>query len=142
MKTLNHPPRRLTNGYPIIDLNRRWHFTITLNLSDRRHSNSDHPAPTQLYRGNLPHYHRPSRLVQPVRTLTVPGGPITYTPVMLIEIHPPQLKLREVPIWRSLPWKAEGEPSLSARVSAPPLLIVLVLELVLVLDIFHSRPLP
>src|SRR5271165_6261304 len=63
------PPRRLTNGYPTIDLNRRWHFTITLNLSDRRHSNSDHPAPTQLYRGNLPHYHWPGRLVQLVRTL-------------------------------------------------------------------------
>jgi hypothetical protein len=37
-----------------------------LNLSDRRHSNSSHTAPTQLYRGNLPHYHWPSRLVQPV----------------------------------------------------------------------------
>ena len=50
----------------IIDLNRRWYFTITLNLSHRRHSNSSHAAPTQLYRGNLPHYHWPSRLVQPV----------------------------------------------------------------------------
>ena len=30
MRTLNHPPRRLTNGYPIIDLNHRRHFTITL----------------------------------------------------------------------------------------------------------------
>ena len=41
----------------IIDLNRRWHFIITLNLSDRRHSNSDHAAPAQFYRGNLPHWH-------------------------------------------------------------------------------------
>jgi hypothetical protein len=44
MRALNHPPRRLTNGYRIIVLH-RWHFIITLNLSDRRHSNSDHAAP-------------------------------------------------------------------------------------------------
>ena len=25
-----------TNGYPVIDLNHRWHFTITPDLSDRR----------------------------------------------------------------------------------------------------------
>jgi hypothetical protein len=68
MRALNHPPRRLTNGYRIIVLH-RWHFIITLNLSDRRHSNSDHAAPAQPYRGNLPHYHWPGRRVPPVRTL-------------------------------------------------------------------------
>ena len=70
MRTLNHPPRRLTtNGYPIIDHNHRWHFTIPLNFSDRRLFNSDHAAPAQLYRGNLPHYYWPRRRVPLVRTL-------------------------------------------------------------------------
>src|SRR6266436_1599303 len=74
MRTLNHPTRRLTNGYPIIDLNRRWHFIITLNLSDRRHSNSDHAAPAQLYRGNLPHYHWLGRRVPPVAAAALHRG--------------------------------------------------------------------
>src|ERR1700740_123024 len=64
---LNHQPRRLTNGYPIIRLH-GWHFIITLNLSDRRYSNSDHAAPAQLYRGNLPYYHWLGRRVPSVKT--------------------------------------------------------------------------
>jgi hypothetical protein len=66
MRTLNHPTSEIDQWLSHFDLNRRWYFTITLNLSDRRHSNSSHAAPTQLYRGHLPHYHWPSRLVQPV----------------------------------------------------------------------------
>ena len=58
----------------IIDLNRRWHFIITLNLSDRRHSNSDHAAPAQLYRGNLPHYHWLGRRVPPVAAVALHRG--------------------------------------------------------------------
>src|SRR5580704_15795813 len=68
IKYLNPPPRRFTNGYRIIVL-RLWHFIVALNRSDRRYSHSDHAAPTQLYRGNLPHYHWPGRRVQPMRTL-------------------------------------------------------------------------
>lgn len=46
-------------------------FTITLNLFDRRHSNSGRAAPAQLYRRNLPHYRWPGRRVQPVRTFAI-----------------------------------------------------------------------
>jgi hypothetical protein len=66
MRGQNRSPRRLSNAYCLIVL--CWHFNITLNFSDRRDSNSDHAAPAQLYRGNLPHYHWPSRRVPPVRT--------------------------------------------------------------------------
>src|SRR6516225_5712178 len=65
------PARRLTNGYPILDLNRRRHFIITLNLSDRRHSNSDYAAPAQLYRGNLPHYHWLGRRIPSVAAIAL-----------------------------------------------------------------------
>src|ERR1700740_1823378 len=68
MRTLNYLPRNLTNGYrPIVP--QRWHFIITLNLSDRRHFDSDHAAPAQLYRGNLSHSHWPGWRIPPVRTL-------------------------------------------------------------------------
>ena len=59
----------LNNGYPIINCNHRWRFTITPDFSDRRHSNSDRAAPAQLYRGNLPHYYWPGRRVSPVTAL-------------------------------------------------------------------------
>ena len=67
MRTLDHTSE-IDNGYPIIDRNYRWRFTITLDLSDRRHSNSDRAAPAQLYRGNLPDYHWAGRRVPPVTT--------------------------------------------------------------------------
>jgi hypothetical protein len=68
MRTLNYLPRNLTNGYrPIVP--QRWHFIITLNLSDRRHFDSDHAAPAQLYRGNLSHSHWPGWRIPPVRRL-------------------------------------------------------------------------
>jgi hypothetical protein len=73
LRTLNHPPRRLTNGDRIIVIP-RWHFIVTPDLSDRRHSNSDYATPAQLYRGNLPHCHWPGRRIPPVKTLIVDYG--------------------------------------------------------------------
>src|ERR1700722_1586809 len=65
MRTLNRSLWRLTNGYCVIVLRRR--FDITFNLSDRRHSNSDRAATAQLYCGDLPHYYWPGRRLSPVR---------------------------------------------------------------------------
>jgi hypothetical protein len=45
----------------------RWHFAIALDLADRRHFDSDHAAAAQLYRSNLPHHHRISWRLPPVR---------------------------------------------------------------------------
>jgi hypothetical protein len=42
---------------PFIGLNHRPHFTITLISLIASIPFSDHAAPAQLYRGNLPHYH-------------------------------------------------------------------------------------
>src|ERR1700733_5465786 len=72
--TVNHPTRRLTY---VSRLNVcRWHFAIALDLADRRHSDSDHAAPAQLYRGNLPHHHRISWRLPPVRKRSGSGGPL------------------------------------------------------------------
>jgi hypothetical protein len=60
------PPRRLTNGSCINVLH--WHFIVAINFSDRRDINSDHAAPPELYRGDLPHNNWTSRRVSPVRS--------------------------------------------------------------------------
>ena len=68
-ETLNHPSGRSTNGSRIIILH-RWHFIIALNLSDRRHPDSDRATPAELYRGNLPHCHWLGRRIPPVNPLS------------------------------------------------------------------------
>ncbi len=92
LRTLNHPPRRLTNRDRIIVIP-RWHFIVTPDLSDRRHSNSDYATPAQFYRGNLPHCHWPGRRIPPVKTL-IPRSSRTHFLAWKVRRHTPTSVLK------------------------------------------------
>jgi hypothetical protein len=69
------PPKSEIDHVSRLNVCRR-HLAIALDLADRRHSDSDHAAPAQLYRSNLPHHHRISWRVPPVRKKAGSGGPL------------------------------------------------------------------